>query len=113
MKVIDEDDEVEEDDDGPKLSSYIKIERGIMVIISQINSPFLLRIKQAFQDSLRFYIISENIPGKDLKYYILDKKQYNNKIAKFYAKGILLGLESLHALGIAHCDLKLDNIRPY
>ena len=113
MKVIykmGDEDEEEDDADVPKLSAYIKMERDIMVIISQINSPFLLRIKCAFQDSLRFYIISEYIPGKDLKYYILDKRQYNDKIAKFYAIEILLGLESLHALDIAHCDLKLDNI---
>ena len=43
-----------------------KIERNIMVNISKINDPFLLRIKSAFQDSKNFYIISEYIPGKNL-----------------------------------------------
>ena len=86
------------------------MERDIMVKISKINDPFLLRIKSAFQDISHFYIISEYIPGKDLKYFVFDKQRYGSEIAKFYAIEILLGIESLHALNIAHCDLKLDNI---
>ena len=92
------------------LGTYTKMERNIMVKISKINDPFLLRIKSAFQDIDRFYIISEYIPGKDLYYYILEQEQYGSEIAKFYAIEILLGIESLHDLNIAHCDLKLDNI---
>ena len=92
------------------LGTYTKMERDIMVKISKINDPFLLRIKSAFQDICHFYIISEYIPGKDLKYFVFDKQRYGSEIAKFYAIEILLGIESLHALNIAHCDLKLDNI---
>ena len=54
------------------LGTYTKMERNIMVKISKMHDPFLLRIKSAFQDTDRFYIISEYIPGKDLQYYILD-----------------------------------------
>lgn len=87
-----------------------KIERNIMVNISKINDPFLLRIKSAFQDSINFYIISEYIPGKNLWHYFSETKKFGGEFAKFYAIEILLGLETLHALNIAHCDLKFDNI---
>ena len=56
----------------------------ILVKISKINNPLLLRIKSAFQDSSSFFIISEYIPGKDLKYFVFDKQQYGSEIAKFY-----------------------------
>ena len=89
---------------------YTIMERNIMVKISKTNDPFLLRIKSAFQDSENFYIISEYIPGKNLGDYIFEKKKFSGEVTKFYAIEILLGLESLHALDIAHRDLKFENI---
>ena len=55
---------------------YTKIGRDIMVMIAKCNSPFLLKIKCAFQDINLFYIISEYIPGKDLEFYVREDKNH-------------------------------------
>jgi serine/threonine protein kinase len=123
MKVIEKEEELTEEETEDYNEDLIqenfeiiplcystKIERNIMVNISKINDPFLLRIKSAFQDSINFYIISEYIPGKDLWHYFSETKKFGGEFAKFYAIEILLGLETLHALNIVHNDLKFDNI---
>lgn len=61
------------------------------------------------------YIALENYPGQELRELIGDekknaKKSFSKKTTRYYATEIAMGLCYLHHNGIAHLDMKTENI---
>jgi len=92
-----------------KQQTHTKTERDLMV---KINSPFIVNIKSAFQDSSKLYIVSEFMQGGDMFFHLHDGKivTFNNDKAKFYIMELVLALESLHKNNMVYRDLKPENI---
>ena len=86
---------------------HTRTERNLMV---QINSPFIVNIKFAFQDESKLYIVSDFMQGGDMFYHLHSQKKFDESRAKFYAIELILGIEFLHKNNMIYRDLKPENI---
>ncbi|KAJ1983685.1 Serine/threonine kinase [Dimargaris verticillata] len=71
--------------------------------------PFLIGLHSCFQSETRIYFVMEYISGGDLMWHI-QRQNFSERRAKFYAAEVLLALEYFHRHDIIYRDLKLDNI---
>ena len=88
---------------------HTKTERNLMV---QINCPFIVNIKSAFQDSQKLYMVSEFMQGGDMFFHMHDGQIviFNNEKTKFYILELVLAIEILHKKNMIYRDLKPENI---
>jgi len=75
-------------------------------------SPFLAGIFDVFQDTKNAYYVLEFMGLNTLhsERHRRPSDCFTEKEGQFYFSNIVLGLEHLHKHGIAHCDLKPNNI---
>lgn len=86
-----------------------KSEKRVFVAINRARHPFLVGLHSCFQTETRIYFVMEYVNGGDLMLHI-QRQQFSEKQAKFYACEVLLALEFFHRHQIIYRDLKLDNI---
>jgi hypothetical protein len=84
-------------------------EKRIFLTANQERHPFLVNLHSTFQTETRIYYVMEYVSGGDLMLHI-QREQFSEARAKFYACEVLLALEYFHKHGIIYRDLKLDNI---
>ena len=77
--------------------------------MASLNSPFIMRLFNAFQDDYRLYMITSLLPGGELE-SALPKNGFSENTARFYAAGILEGLTYMHRKHILHRDVKPENV---
>ena len=82
-------------------------ERNLMV---QINCPFIVNIKFAFQNDSKLFLVQEFLQGGDLFFHIHTNPRFSNDRAKFYVIELVLALEFLHKNNMLYRDLKPENI---
>lgn len=80
-------------------------------ILSEMDHPFLLKLKHLFISDFRYYFFLEFMAGRDLKYQ-LDKRRtgYTLSEVRFIGAQILLALGYLHSEGYIHRDIKPENV---
>ncbi|KAI9140889.1 hypothetical protein BKA69DRAFT_1038888 [Paraphysoderma sedebokerense] len=86
-----------------------KSEKRIFLTANHDRHPFLLGLHSCFQTDTRIYFVMEYVSGGDLMLHI-QREQFSERRAKFYACEVLMALEFFHQNGIVYRDLKLDNI---
>ncbi|KAI7889297.1 kinase-like domain-containing protein, partial [Mucor mucedo] len=84
-------------------------EKRVFLAANQERHPFLVNLHSTFQTETRIYYVMEYVSGGDLMLQI-QREQFSEVRAKFYACEVLLALEYFHKHGIIYRDLKLDNI---
>ena len=89
------------------LKSHIMAERDIL---SSVKSPFVAKLRWAFQTRNKLHFLMDFYPGGELYTHLKNIRQFTESQAKFYFAEILLGLRSLHRKEIAYRDLKPENI---
>ena len=89
------------------LKIHIMAEREIL---SSVKSPFVAKLRWAFQTKNKLHFVMDFYPGGELYTHLKSIKQFTEDQAKFYFAEILLGLRSLHRKEIAYRDLKPENI---
>ncbi|KAJ3106270.1 hypothetical protein HDU97_006721 [Phlyctochytrium planicorne] len=85
----------------------IKAER---MILTQLDSPFVVRLYFSFQSKDNLYLVMEYLNGGDCAALIKAVGQLDEKWAKQYVSEVVVGLGFLHSKGIVHRDLKPDNM---
>ncbi|KAK9762287.1 Serine/threonine kinase [Basidiobolus ranarum] len=86
-----------------------KSEKRVFQAANRERHPFLVGLHSCFQTDTRIYFVMEYVRGGDLMLHI-QREQFSEARAKFYACEVLLGLEYFHKNNIVYRDLKLDNI---
>ena len=85
-----------------------KSERDLMI---ELNSPFIVNIKFAFQDETKLYIVSEFLQGGDMFYHMHHSTiNFTESTVKFYIIELILAIEFLHENNVIYRDLKPENI---
>jgi serine/threonine protein kinase len=86
---------------------HTKNERDIMV---EINSPFIINIKFAFQDDINLYLVSEFMQGGELFFHLKNKKCFDEELVKLYTMELVLAIIHIHEKDAVYRDLKPENI---
>lgn len=80
-------------------------------ILSQVDHPFILKLKNFFESDLRYYFFCDFMPGRDLKFQMDRRgKAFTLSEVRFIGAQVLLALEHLHKKGYIHRDVKPENV---
>ena len=90
-----------------KESQYIDREISILKRLNHYNT---IKLYNLIENNDFIFLVQEYIPGKELLNYIEKNDNLSEKdICKIYQQ-LISGIEYMHEMGIAHRDLKLENI---
>lgn len=81
-------------------------------IMASIDSPFIIKLFNAYQDGKCLYMLMQLVQGGEL-FDVVHREDGNGipeSTAKFYAAGILEGLAYMHRRHIIYRDLKPENV---
>lgn len=87
--------------------THVKSERTILAMSS---SPWVVELKNSFQDDRYLYLIMEYLQGGDLMTILIKRDILPESEARFYMAESILAIESVHKLNYIHRDLKPDNL---
>ena len=79
-------------------------------ILRDIDHPFVVRLRYAFQTQDKLYLVMDYYNGGSLFFHLRKARKFSESRAKFYAAQLVLAMAHLHQLHIAYRDLKLENI---
>jgi serine/threonine protein kinase len=79
-------------------------------ILQQLDHPNLLKYHEHFDTPENLYIITELLEGSDLLAALLERGSYSEDDAREIVRQMLRALVYLDSKGVAHRDLKMENI---
>lgn len=82
------------------------------MVLKSLDHKNIIKLIKVYEDRSSIYLILEYIPGMSLYKYIKEKKTggLGDAEVRFIFKEILSTMAFLHQKGIAHRDVKLENI---
>lgn len=93
------------------------IEKGLierfqaeLTLMSSLDHPNIVRFVEVLNDDNLIYIVTEFCPCGDLSTLLMARGGLGETTARPFIIQILLAVSFLHSKGIAHRDLKLENI---
>jgi hypothetical protein len=79
-------------------------------IMEQISHPRIARMYEAVETPKRMHLIMECLDGGNLCSYVKAKRRLSEDESKRIFFQIAQAIDHLHALGVSHRDVKLDNV---
>lgn len=79
-------------------------------VISNINHPFIVSLRFAFQTDTKLYLVTDFFNGGELFWHLKNEASFSETRTRFYAAEIVLALECLHQNGIVYRDMKPENL---
>ncbi|GAC96489.1 AGC/NDR protein kinase [Pseudozyma hubeiensis SY62] len=86
----------------------VKAER--MILMTQNQSPFVVKLFFTFQSADFLYLVMEYLPGGDCASLCKVLGGLSEEWARQYIAEVVIGLQHLHSKGVVHRDLKPDNL---
>lgn len=83
--------------------------KEINILIS-LDHPNIIYLKEYYEEGNKAYLIMEYLRGGELLDAVLDIGHYSEREARTIFRQIVSGVGYLHKRGIAHRDLKLENL---
>eukprot|EP00039_Didymoeca_costata_P019766 m.338854 g.338854 ORF g.338854 m.338854 type:complete len:491 (+) comp18566_c0_seq1:304-1776(+) len=91
-------------------SSREQVYREVELMMSCQNHPHILQLLDSFETDLDHKLVFEKVDGGELLSHIQDRKVFTELEASEVTKDMASALSFLHAKGIAHRDLKPQNV---
>ena len=79
-------------------------------VLAQINNPFIVPLKFAFQSPEKLYFVLAFVNGGELFHHLTIERRFDINRARFYTAELLCVLECLHGFNVIYRDLKPENI---
>ncbi|KAI6390032.1 hypothetical protein MCOR24_010440 [Pyricularia oryzae] len=80
------------------------------VILSQLDHPNIMAFKQAYRTDTAFLLFADLATGGDLYSLLIARGYFSELETKWIVRQIVFAVDYMHTKGIAHRDLKLENI---
>ena len=90
-----------------RLEAQLSREIAMMKKVSHEN---IVRLREVMQTSNYYILVVELVPGGDLLELVQRKQRLTEAEARKYFHELMLGLACCHQNGIAHRDIKLENL---
>jgi serine/threonine-protein kinase LATS1/2 len=90
-----------------KQAAHVKAERDIL---AEADNEWVVKLYYSFQDEENLYFVMDYVPGGDLMSLLKKLQIFDEELARFYIGELTCAIESVHALGFIHRDIKPDNI---
>lgn len=90
-----------------KIMKRIRMEMDVMQKLTHKN---IVECSDVLEDDTYIYIVMEHCAGKDLLEWILEGKIQDDDMLKSIFSQILSAVCYLHSIGIAHGDIKAENV---
>eukprot|EP00873_Tetraselmis_striata_P015680 jgi/Tetstr1/435944/TSEL_024825.t1 len=91
-----------------------KMKRATVVnelrILQSLDHRNILRYREHFEEDGQYLLVTEYLQGRDLLSSVVDRGSYAEEDARAVIIQILEALAHVHSKGVAHRDLKLENI---
>uniref|UniRef100_A0A087XI71 non-specific serine/threonine protein kinase n=1 Tax=Poecilia formosa TaxID=48698 RepID=A0A087XI71_POEFO len=84
--------------------------RGVVDILQEIQHPNIVELHDVYENRAEVVLILELVSGGELFDFLAQKESLCEEEATQFIKQILDGVQYLHSKGIAHFDLKPENI---
>lgn len=81
-----------------------------VAMLKSLRHKYIVPLLDFFEDPDRFYLVMKKCSGGDVLDRVASLKQYSEKDARELAKGLMEAVEFIHGRGIAHRDLKPQNL---
>lgn len=79
-------------------------------IMEQVSHPRIARMYEAVETPKRMHLIMECLDGGNLCSYVKQKRRLSEEESKRIFFQVLQSIEFLHAQGVSHRDVKLENV---
>jgi serum/glucocorticoid-regulated kinase 2 len=86
---------------------HTKAERKIL---QQLQHPFLMTLRYAFQSKEKLYFVLDYYEGGELFFHLKKRRRFPEDVARIYVAEIAMALGHLHSLSVVYRDLKPENI---
>ena len=81
-----------------------------VAILQHLNHPHIIQLHDFFDEDQFYFLVMERVTGGELFDRIIEKGCYNENEARSVCKILLNAVAYMHNQGIAHRDLKPDNL---
>ncbi|KAL8377382.1 hypothetical protein RB595_008185 [Gaeumannomyces hyphopodioides] len=79
-------------------------------VLAQINNPFIVPLKFAFQSPEKLYFVLAFVNGGELFHHLQKEQRFDVNRSRFYTAELICALECLHGFNVVYRDLKPENI---
>jgi serum/glucocorticoid-regulated kinase 2 len=79
-------------------------------ILQELQHPFLMKLRYAFQSKEKLYFVLDYYQGGELFFHLKANRRFNEETARVWVAEIGLALGHLHSLSVIYRDLKPENI---
>eukprot|EP00873_Tetraselmis_striata_P036923 jgi/Tetstr1/457187/TSEL_043836.t1 len=95
---------------GPGGKASLVIAKRELAILRKLSHEAIMKVEAAFEEGGKMYIVSELLPGGELLQSLVNRGTYTEQDARACFEKLALALAHIHAKGIVHRDIKLENL---